>query len=333
MNCSLFRWPAAVLSGAVFTSTAVGTAYASAKAETLAVRVDLLGSAQCGSADAFFQRLHALAEVRLASPEEPAENIQVWIEKGTQGFQGRLEIHTTLGTESRGVSAQTCEEVLDTLALTTSMSLQGAQPSDPEKPPPEPKSPAKRAAPKPVEPGRVPSASTPVAGGRNVVELGGAVLGSELPWLMGPAINVRFGLTAQSLDLAFQVAYLTDALKPSENVRMSGPFAGVGACASGLANAQGSLYLSPCVTTEVGVLFAKGTAELVAARSAEVLYGMSGLVFRGGVRSGGGWGVEVGAGASVAWLQPGLRTDAPGEILGESGAFALRGELGLARTF
>ncbi len=92
------------------------------------VRVELLGSAGCGSADAFFKSLKVHANVRLAAPEEAAEGIQVWIEKTGAEVKGRLEIQTVAGVESREVSAANCAEVLDTLALSASMSMVGASP-------------------------------------------------------------------------------------------------------------------------------------------------------------------------------------------------------------
>ena len=126
--------------------------------DTVRVRVELHGPAECADGAAFFADIHSrTSRVRLSAPGEPVDvTLLVTIEaRSRRLFDGELELETTSGSSSRRrLSGETCLAVESGLALVAALAIdprastgavsEGATPPPPPalSPPPAPTPPA-----------------------------------------------------------------------------------------------------------------------------------------------------------------------------------------------
>jgi hypothetical protein len=105
------------------------------------VRIEFDAPAGCAGADAFFAGIHArMAEAQLASAGEDGTLLRVRLTRAGSTVHGELRMRDPRGqAANRSVDGATCDEVVDVLALTASLALEGfsspesASPADPSK--------------------------------------------------------------------------------------------------------------------------------------------------------------------------------------------------------
>src|SRR5258706_8021065 len=90
-----------------------------------AIRVQTEGAVRCTTADDFFARVHRRAALtRLASTDERARSFSIAVEGSEPALHGRLAITHLDGTSStRDVEGESCDEVVDALALITAIDI------------------------------------------------------------------------------------------------------------------------------------------------------------------------------------------------------------------
>jgi hypothetical protein len=95
-------------------------------------RVDVISfeaPAECGGADAFAKRVGGNAGRPIEIAKDAA--IRVRITRATKGFHGTLRVNDEGATTERAVDGKTCAEVVDALALVTSMALEEVKAAEP----------------------------------------------------------------------------------------------------------------------------------------------------------------------------------------------------------
>src|SRR5260370_1906635 len=94
--------------------------------EPVSIRVE--GSAPCTSEADFFARVHRRATgARSGQPGEPTRSFAISLDGAAPSIHGRLSIgHLDARTSTRAVSGESCEDVVDALALIPPLDIHAA---------------------------------------------------------------------------------------------------------------------------------------------------------------------------------------------------------------
>lgn len=266
--------PRPVLRSGLVVSALLGASLVSAAPErTLPVALEYQAIEGCPSADAFWEQLSSRARrVERTEVSQALATLRISVIVIPQGVLGRLQIvRPDFTTEPRFVEAANCEEVVQALALTAALSVEGevaprAEPAPPPNPPPSTPTPPSAGDDSPYTDRRLPIeyVEPPAVTGRDdwETQLNGHGIAA---YLVDRHASLGFGgsitfarkrqvLATQMLGLGVSgvTTALTDGASATRFTLTQAEFVG---CPTAFGR---TLVLRPCALFQVGILDASG---------------------------------------------------------------------------
>lgn len=316
--------------------------------EVKPVQVEIDSPEGCGSAEDFFVSLRSRTSlVRKATDGEPRTTLHVRLLGMRHHVLGELRMVSDRGgTDTRRVQGPNCEDVLQALSLAAAVALDPSvllppivttpapaptvvDPSPPALSLPESKS---AAPPKAVD-----APPSPISPGGSPFELGAAAAGATL-LSSGPSPGLSiFGRWTPAGSGAFQPTvgmavthFRNDILMSPGAAQSTLTGLAVTVCGAGW---RGSLIgVKPCLLGMAGVLSVSGQ-HVARVSTVDVFWISAGAVMRTAFRLGGGFSLDLEAGASMPFIRREFYTTLPSHVVAKTAVISPVVGLGISYNF
>lgn len=325
-----------------------GIAASPAAREVRPVRVEIDSPDGCGNADDFFASLRSRTNlVRQATGDEPSTTLQVRL-LGMGSFAlGELRMVDDRGrTDTRRVQGRNCDDVLQALSLAAAVALDPSVlllpavtiPAPPKiaaaHPPPALSSPEATLA----APAKAADASlSPFSPGGSQFELGAATAGAYvLSSGISPGLSIvgrwtpaRSGAFQPTVGMA--VTHLRNDILMAPGAAQA-TLTGLAVTVCGAGWRGGVIAVMPCVLGMAGWLSVSGQHS-VRTSKVGLLWLSAGAAMRTAVRLGGGFSLDLEAGASVPFIRREFYTTLPSHVVDKTAVISPGAALGVSYGF